>query len=1206
MLEKRSSGSNTKYNSSLRGTTSRGPGKTKDNFSVSMVSTRSGTESKTREDAREKQLEPTIEIDLETPDQSVDEVEKKTTESTPMPHMEDQNPKTVEFLPIDALEDTTGNTRETVKDDSQVKKTSFTEKLAMMVGMKSKDNTAEESQTGRTRTFGTVSTKATEADPKEEQARTEEAAENKTTAVHETAALEHGDLMTKLNQIDKKLKYSEEDRNLIKKELKYNRHEYLDSHFNLAKATDERLQQMSDKVNATNEERDKNIKKDMQQLKNRYDDVNSQLGSLEKKMDIMNRNQAESSSAIQAKLDAILRNSTSQERPAVDRTQGTRVDFVEPQRNKRQSTPLPLNQDAVSIAPTAAKTIMKSGTSNTTSGPGDSTASSNAGPDAMTWASTWEMMNRTLEAFATRNTNSSDRRDGKSRKTFKKPKEFKDDSDGCIDTWVEVMRLHLEQDNLNDERQACTAILSNLEGTALKCVVAKKEEERDTADKIFEILLNRFGSGMKGHQAMMRFEKRRQRDDESIDWFLDDLESLRRRSDPEESTNRRNFSIASKFIDGVKSDDLRTMLATYYTLSKDSAPTPEEMRQKSREYMLMKPKKYSYSENRNTQGGSQPQRSSWYKPRDDMDKRRSCANCGSADHHVADCTTYKQGMKDEEDMSQMEEHEYYSGLIIKIGAKCFFCNQEGHFRMDCPLFWEAVKDQSHPKHKLALAAVQNQRNRQNEFESRNLGAPSTELPTKTVEAVTHVNGAIESAAGNSLEINYEKAATEAIAKVKQDLAAKEIEQRLKLEIERQNFNEALTGSNQTPEAVPGSTKTGNCNTVKMVTGKPFGISKIGARIMSIITVGGHEVTSNLSEPSDQTIMHIEVYADYLSGISPQTTSRALRALLTRGGSKSVRVDNRYTEAYGHEVMLDIDGINIYTKTMITCDEDLIGQIYVGKEELKVRSIGHCAMLEEDAMHIGTEADVTGHVLDISGKKTQLRALLDTGAVLSVIPIETWERMGFDKSDLIDSRIRLSAANKGALRVLGRTPIIALNLGERNLWMSFIVVENLDESDQFILGRDFIRNFDVTIDLNNAMFRIRNPDRRYAIKPVNLLMANENKAPVFLSRRVRLKANEAAIVSLRMKNYNELSDNKQVCIVPNPNSQSAAVLGRSFSITKSGLCVSVLLNTLDIRSRYREGGNWDMLYRLKLDMKRLRTQNKMKLLIVPITGTKFVS
>ena len=83
---------------------------------------------------------------------------------------------------------------------------------------------------------------------------------------------------------------------------------------------------------------------------------------------------------------------------------------------------------------------------------------------------------------------------------------------------------------------------------------------------------------------------------------------------------------------------------------------------------------------------------------------------------------------------------------------------------------------------------------------------------------------------------------------------------------------------------------------------------------------------------------------------------------------------------------------------------------------------------------------------------------------------------------------------------------------------FLVVENLDESDQSILGRDFIRNFDVTIDLNNdnAMFRIRNLDRKSVIKPVNLIMANENKAPVFLSRRVRLKANEAAIVGLRMK------------------------------------------------------------------------------------------
>ena len=260
-----------------------------------------------------------------------------------------------------------------------------------------------------------------------------------------------------------------------------------------------------------------------------------------------------------------------------------------------------------------------------------------------------------------------------------------------------------------------------------------------------------------------------------------------------------------------------------------------------------------------------------------------------------------------------------------------------------------------------------------------------------MKAVAQVKNAIEAETRKFLEINYEKAAAEFFNKVKQDLATKKIEQRLKQEIERLKLNETLIRSVPMPEAEVGATRSGNCNTLKMVTRKPFGLTKIGVRIMSIISVGGHEVTRNLSEPSDQTTMHIDVYADYLSAISPQTTSRALRALLTRGGSKSVRIETKYTEAYGpHEVMLNIDGINIYTKTMITCDEDLAGQIYVGREELKVRSIGHCAMLEEDAMHIGTEADVSAHVHDISGKRTQLRGLLDTGAVLSVIPIETWE------------------------------------------------------------------------------------------------------------------------------------------------------------------------------------------------------------------------
>ena len=79
-------------------------------------------------------------------------------------------------------------------------------------------------------------------------------------------------------------------------------------------------------------------------------------------------------------------------------------------------------------------------------------------------------------------------------------------------------------------------------------------------------------------------------------------------------------------------------------------------------------------------------------------------------------------------------------------------------------------------------------------------------------------------------------------------------------------------------------------------------------------------------------------------------------------------------------------------------------------------------------------------------------------------------------------------------------------------------------------------------------------------PLNKNLINQAKVPIFLDRKVRLKPNQVVVATFRMRNLNELSNDRQVCLVPNPNSKSSAILGRSFSLTQSGLCVSVLLNT----------------------------------------------
>ena len=74
IADKRTQESKKNHNSSQRRTTLSKPKVMRKNFSVNMVNTRSAKEHKTKESAVEG---PTVEIDLETPDQSVDEVQRK-------------------------------------------------------------------------------------------------------------------------------------------------------------------------------------------------------------------------------------------------------------------------------------------------------------------------------------------------------------------------------------------------------------------------------------------------------------------------------------------------------------------------------------------------------------------------------------------------------------------------------------------------------------------------------------------------------------------------------------------------------------------------------------------------------------------------------------------------------------------------------------------------------------------------------------------------------------------------------------------------------------------------------------------------------------------------------------------------------------------------------------------------------------------------
>ena len=150
--------------------------------------------------------------------------------------------------------------------------------------------------------------------------------------------------------------------------------------------------------------------------------------------------------------------------------------------------------------------------------------------------------------------------------------------------------------------------------------------------------------------------------------------------------------------------------------------------------------------------------------------------------------------------------------------------------------------------------------------------------------------------------------------------------------------------------------------LNVISGRTFGMTKEGTKIMYIISVAGHQVVKNLSEPSEITLVYLDIYADYVREKDPKLDSRAVQALLTTGGPRLMRVDGHHIEVHGpYTILMNVDGINIYTKAHVTNASDQVGRIYIGQEERKVRRIGYNVMLEQDAVHIGCEADLAAHM-----------------------------------------------------------------------------------------------------------------------------------------------------------------------------------------------------------------------------------------------------
>ena len=78
-------------------------------------------------------------------------------------------------------------------------------------------------------------------------------------------------------------------------------------------------------------------------------------------------------------------------------------------------------------------------------------------------------------------------------------------------------------------------------------------------------------------------------------------------------------------------------------------------------------------------------------------------------------------------------------------------------------------------------------------------------------------------------------------------------------------------------------------------------------------------------------MDLDNYADYLRKAETRTESRAVRALVTTGGTRTMKLHGRYIKVYvPNQVMLNVDGTSTYstyTETYLTINNDQEELIY---------------------------------------------------------------------------------------------------------------------------------------------------------------------------------------------------------------------------------------------------------------------------------------
>ena len=168
----------------------------------------------------------------------------------------------------------------------------------------------------------------------------------------------------------------------------------------------------------------------------------------------------------------------------------------------------------------------------------------------------------------------------------------------------------------------------------------------------------------------------------------------------------------------------------------------------------------------------------------------------------------------------------------------------------------------------------------------------------------------------------------------------------------------------------------------------------------------------------------------------------------------------------------MDGVDVMFEACVVVDVFPPG-ICLGAQELKCSNINHQEPTGE--ARIDERASLVVSFVVPQAAPIPLRGLVDTGSGVSILTFSAFNRIASQTGTVLKPyQIDLYAANGKTFKTFGLAGQIRFQLGGYQLETNFVVVDNAMGVEDFLLGRNFLRTYQVLADVTSMNIVVRAP------------------------------------------------------------------------------------------------------------------------------------